>query len=250
MPRLYINAKDNKTNETFGHNCQKNIHPVHRVPHGGEDHGYQRRNNQWRDKLTDERPDASPEGHPVHPPVALREIDGERDYHAARHRRERSEMENSEQYARHVERGGEHSAHEQASRVVRRLKDGAGGGEYNLNPYGERQDPEHGDGRQPLIAENNQRHLLRREEKQRAERQADKGEEPDDTLVGTRQSGPVVLEIAEDGVHHGRDYLRDILQGQRHQAVGFLVIAQVGHTHVFANQQFVEVTAEIVDDVE
>ena len=159
-------------------------------------------------------------------------------------------MEDAEQNSRHVERGRKHSAHKQTSCIACRLKDGAGRREYNLNPYGERQYPEHGYGRHPLIAENNKRHFLCREEKQHAKRQTDKGEETDDTFVGTQQFSLVILEIAEDRVHHRSDYLRDILQGQHHQTIRFFVISQIGHTHIFTNQQFVQIAAEIVDDIE
>ena len=51
-------------------------------------------------------------------------------------------------------------------------------------------------------------------------------------------------------MHHRSDYLRDILQGQHHQAIRFFVISQIGHTHIFTNQQFVQIAAEIVDDIE
>ena len=36
MRHLYINAKDNKTNDTFGYNCHKNIHPFQCILHGNE----------------------------------------------------------------------------------------------------------------------------------------------------------------------------------------------------------------------
>ena len=39
-------------------------------------------------------------------------------------------------------------------------------GKYDLNSYGERQDPEHGYGRHPLMTENNDCHFFCREEKQ------------------------------------------------------------------------------------
>ena len=159
-------------------------------------------------------------------------------------------MEDAEQNSRHVERGRKHSAHKQTSCIACRLKDGAGRRKYNLNPYGERQYPEHGYGRHPLIAENNKRHFLCREEKQHAKRQTDKGEETDDAFVGTQQFSLVILEIAENRVHHRSDYLRDILQGQHHQTIRLFVISQIGHTHIFTNQQFVQIAAEIVDDIE
>ena len=51
-------------------------------------------------------------------------------------------------------------------------------------------------------------------------------------------------------MHHRSDYLRDILQGQHHQTIRLFVISQIGHTHIFTNQQFVQIAAEIVDDIE
>ena len=51
-------------------------------------------------------------------------------------------------------------------------------------------------------------------------------------------------------MHHRGDDLRDVLQGKHHQAVGFFVISEVGHAHILANQEFVKVAAEIIDDVE
>jgi DNA transposition AAA+ family ATPase len=58
------------------------------------------------------------------------------------------------------------------------------------------------------------------------------------------------LKIAEYRVHHGGDHLCDVLQGKHHQTVRFFVVSQVGHSHVFADQQLVKVAAEIVDDIE
>ena len=101
-----------------------------------------------------------------------------------------------------------------------------------------------------MITENDERHFLCREEEQHAKRQADKSEETDDTFVGTQQFSLVILEIAENRVHHRSDYLRDILQGQHHQTIRLFVISQIGHTHIFTNQQFVQIAAEIVDDIE
>ncbi len=37
MRHLYINAKDNKTNDTFSNNCHKNVHPFQRILHWNED---------------------------------------------------------------------------------------------------------------------------------------------------------------------------------------------------------------------
>ena len=247
---LYISPKDSKTYYTFYDYCKKNIYSFRRVLYRQENGRHQQAYRQRGKELTDERQDASAEGHPVHLPVALREVDGERDDDAARHCRQRAEMEDSEQHARHVERGREQSAHEQALRVARRLEDGAGRGQYDLNPYGQRQNPENGYGRQPLVAEDDQRHFLRREEEQHAERQSDEGEKAQDAFVGGGELPFVVLKIAEYRVHHGGDHLCDVLQGKHHQTVRFFVVSQVGHSHVFAYQQLVKVTAEIVDDIE
>ena len=127
LPRnLYISPKDSKTYYTFYNYCKKNIYSFRRVLYRQENGRHQQAYRQRRKELTDERQDASPESHPVHLPVALREVDGERDGDAACHCRQRAEIEDSEQHARHVERGREQSAHEQALRVARRLEDGAG----------------------------------------------------------------------------------------------------------------------------
>ena len=134
---LYISSKDSKTYYTFYNYCEKYIHSFRRVLYRQENGRHQQAYRQRRKELTDERQDASPESHPVHLPVALREVDGERDDDAACHCRQRAEMEDSEQHARHVERGREQSAHEQALRVARRLEDGAGRRQYDLNPYGQ-----------------------------------------------------------------------------------------------------------------
>jgi len=138
LPRnLYISPKDSKTYYTFYNYCKKNINSFRRVLYRQENGRHQQAYRHRRKELTDERQDASPESHPVHLPVALREVDGERDGDAACHCRQRAEIEDSEQHARHVERGREQSAHEQTLRVARRLEDGAGRRQYDLNPYGQ-----------------------------------------------------------------------------------------------------------------
>ena len=101
-----------------------------------------------------------------------------------------------------------------------------------------------------MVAEDDQRHFLRREEEQHAERQSDEGEKAQDPFVGGGELPFVVLKIAEYRVHHGGDHLCDVLQGKHHQTVRFFVVSQVGHSHVFADQQLVKVAAEIVDDIE
>lgn len=126
MCHLNINAKDNKTNDTFSNNCHKNVHPFQRILHWNEDYCYQNANHQRRNKLTDEQPGTLPEGHPVHLPITLYEVDGERHYNATCHCCQRSEMEDAEQDACHVERGRKHSAHKQTPCITCRLKDGAG----------------------------------------------------------------------------------------------------------------------------
>ena len=127
-------------------------------------------------------------------------------------------MEDAEQNSRHVERGRKHSAHKQTSCIACRLKDGAGRRKYNLNPYGERQYPEHGYGRHPLIAENNKRHFLCREEKQHAKRQTDKGEETDDAFVGTQQFSLVILDLGLPG-KDGISVLQEVRSRRIHTPV-------------------------------
>ena len=89
------------------------------------------------------------------------------------------------------------------------------------------------------MTENNECHFFRSEKEQHAEWQSDEGEEADDPFVGRCQFHLVILKITEDRVHHRSDHLCDILQGKHHEAVGLLVISEVGHSHMFADQQFV-----------
>ena len=56
-------------------------------------------------------PRTSTEGYPVHLPVTLYKVDGERHHNATSHCCQRSEIEDSEQYACHVEHRREHSAY-------------------------------------------------------------------------------------------------------------------------------------------
>ena len=93
LPRnLYISPKDSKTYYTFYNYCKKNINSFRRVLYRQENDRHQQAYRQRRKELTDERQDASPESHPVHLPVALREVDGERDGDAACHCRQRAEI--------------------------------------------------------------------------------------------------------------------------------------------------------------
>ena len=169
------------------------VHTFHRALHGHECHRYQTADRERRNKLTYEQPEAPLEGHSVHLPVALHEVDGERHHDAACHCRERAEIENAEQHSRHVERRRKQPADEQAPRVACRLEDGARRRKDNLYAHRKRQYPEYGYGRQPLTAEDNQRHFFRCKEKKHAQRQSDKGEEADDTFVGSSQLFFIIL---------------------------------------------------------
>ena len=76
------------------------------------------------------------------------------------------------------------------------------------------------------------------------------GEKAQDPFVGGGELPFVVLKIAEYRVHHGGDHLCDVLQGKHHQTVRFFVVSQVGHSHVFADKELIEISTEIVDDIE
>ena len=121
-------------------------------------------------------------------------------------------------------------------RRSRRLEDRPGGGHHHLYAYRQCEDAEYRHRRFPLRTENQQDQLRGREVEDGRQRKADPGQHAHHFEVGFRKLAQVVLELGENGVHHRRNNVGDVLQRQHHQPVRFFVEAQRTHAHVFAYQ--------------